>query len=228
MYPAFYREIGAIDRERDATLKVAPVKSYRFASEEHVLPAFFDELPALAREYPVVFTTHEVPVMVAVVGHRANRFIDDKGAWKEGAYVPAVLRTYPFAGLQDEQGNLAFCIDRRYDGIGARGGERVFEDNEGTFTPFGRNAAAFAASYVEAFRRTRQLTQKLRDLDLLVPATATVTKNGETFNFSGFQQIDSGKLPDLPPDVLKEMIGSRDLYASHLHLYSLNNFSRIV
>jgi hypothetical protein len=227
MDPAFYREISPINKERDALLKVAPVRNYRFATAENVLPAFFDEMPALVRHYPVVFTTHDVPVMVTVVGHRGNIFIDDRGAWQQEMYIPRVLRTYPFAGLQDDQGNLAFCIDRKYDGIGARTGEKVFEDAGGTFTPFGLNAARFAAAYVSSFERTREFSKKLKELELLVPASISVTKNGQARNFGGFQQVDGGAMSKLSPEALKELATSGDLYALYLHTFSLNNFSRI-
>lgn len=228
MYPAFYREISAIDKQRDAMLAVAPVREYGFARKENVLPAFFDELARLVHDFPVVFTTHETPVMVTVLGHTINGQIDENGGWKEETYIPAVLRTYPFAGLQDDQGNLAFCIDRQYEGLGEGAGERVFSDTEGNLSPFGLHAARFAASYVNAFKRTREFAAKLKELDLLMPATATVKKNGQTFNFSGFQQVDATKLPAVPPEELTAMIGSQDMYALYLHLYSLNNFTRIV
>jgi hypothetical protein len=228
MYPGFFKEIATLDKKRDASIKVAPVTSFAFAENETVLPALLDELPALVREYPVVFTNHEVPVMVALLGHEHNNYIDEGGNWRDGVYVPLTVRTYPFAGLDDAEGNSVFCIDRTYAGIGSKGGEKVFADKEGTLTPFGLNAANFVNLYVANLKKSFEFVKKLKELDLFLPANITVTKEGQQYSFSGLNQINFQKLSSLSHDDLKSMIDSQELYYIYLHQFSLNNFTRIV
>lgn len=228
MYPAYYEEIAALDKQRDAALKVLPVSEYSFAQKECVLPAFTDEIVHLVREYPVVFTTHETPVMVAVFGSGGNRYVDDSGTWRPETYIPAVVRAYPFAALPDNVGNMVFCIDRMYKGLNHDEGEAVFSNGEGGLTPYGEKAAAFVHAYANSFERTTKFTRRLKELDLLTPVNVTVEKQGKRYDFTGLQQVDAAKLPALPADTLQELIGSGMMYAVHLHLYSLNNFNRIV
>ena len=228
MYPAFYKEIVAIDKSRDAALKVAPVTSYAFAAKETVLPALLDELPSLVSEYPIVFTTHDIPVMVAVIGYDHNSYVDEVGKWREGAYIPLTARTYPFAGLDDAEGNTLFCIDRTYSGLATSDGEKIFEDEVGSFTPFGLNAANFANVYVTNLKKTIEFCKKLKELDLFFPANVTVTKEDKQCSFSGLNQINFQKLSTLSHDVLKGLISSQELYYIYLHQFSLNNFSKII
>lgn len=228
MYPAYYEEIAALDKQRDIALKVLPVSDYSFARKECVLPAFTDEIAHLVSEYPVVFTTHETPVMVAVFGSGGNGYVDENGAWRPGVYIPAVVRAYPFAALPDGAGNIVFCIDRTYKGLNHEEGETVFANGEGGLTPFGEKAATFVQAYANSFERTAKFTRRLKELGLLTPVNVAVEKQGKRYDFTGLQQVDAAKLPALPADTLQELIGSGMLYAAHLHLYSLNNFNRIV
>src|SRR6185369_12788083 len=155
MYPKYFSEIVALDKKRDAALTVAPVSDLGFARDEYVLPALVDELPALAACYPVVFTNHETPVMVALTGRTRNNFIDEKGEWAGESYLPLVIRTYPFAALEDGNGDVVFCVDRKYQGIGVKGGKKVFADKQGKLTAFGHHAANFANSYLTSLKKTR-------------------------------------------------------------------------
>ena len=227
MYPRFFCEIVALDKQRDAALSVAPVTDFGFARDETVLPALVDELPALACAYPVVFTNHDTPVMVALAGRTRNNSIDEKGALVGEQYLPLVIRTYPFAALEDANGELVFCIDRKYPGIVGKGGKKIFADKKGNFTAFGMNAATFANTYVTSLKKTREFTKKLKSLDLLMPAEVTVTKDGESHTFSGLSQIDMQKLSLIPVDELRGMIDSQEMYYIYLHQLSLNNFSKI-
>ncbi len=228
MYPKYFTEIVALDKQRDAAMTIVPVTDLGFARDEYVLPALVDELPALATAYPVVFTNHDIPVMVALTGHLRNMFISDKGDWTKDAYVPLVVRTYPFAALEDNNGDLVLCVDRKYPGIGVKGGEKIFSDKKGNFTPYGLNIAGFANTYMLSLKKTREFTRKLKDLDLLMPAEVTVTKEGATHTFSGLNQINFQKLSSISHEDLKGMIDSQELYFAYLHQFSLNNFSKIV
>lgn len=227
MYPAFYNEIAIIDRKRDAAMQVEPVQCFEFARKETVLPAVCDELPALAGAYPVVFTDHDIPVMVTILGHGSNRFIGPDGAWAKESYIPLVVRSYPFAGLYDQNDDLLFCMDKRYRGTGELPGERVFTEN-GELAPFGAHAALFANHFATSMKKTHRFSRKLKELDLLIPAEVAVEKEGLVRNFTGLNQVNMEKLADLPPDVLKEMIDSREMYSVYLHHFSLNNFSKII
>jgi hypothetical protein len=108
------------------------------------------------------------------------------------------------------------------------GGQKVFSDDQGTLTPFGVNAGNFALGYFNSFNKTLTFAKRLKELELFMPVNVTVTKNGETFNFSGLNQINFNKLATIPAEELASMIASQEMYALYLHLFSLNKFTTIV
>ncbi len=228
MYPAFFKEIVALDKKLDSGLKVLPVKDYGFVSNESVMPALIDELPVLVKDYPIVFTSHDVPIMIAVLGHGRNSFVDEQANWRAGTHIPFVVRTYPFAGLADTTGDIIFCLDRQYPGVGDTGGREIFADSEGSFTEFGQYAANFANIYATALNNACMFGGRLKELGLLTSVDITVTKNGQQFDFTGLQQVDFTRLSSISYNDLKELISSQELYYIYLHQLSLNNFSNIV
>ena len=121
------------------SVKVAPVAGYKFARKLNSVVVVGQEFLEAAKYYPVVFTrtANEEIVPVAILGLRNNEnlFVDEEGVWKEGSYVPAFFRRYPYIlasnvgtgrflcgvyrfelrGLRKERGDGAFRRRREQD-----------------------------------------------------------------------------------------------------------------
>ncbi|WP_448968297.1 SapC family protein, partial [Klebsiella grimontii] len=85
-------------------------------------PLTVEEFPQAARHFPIIFSTGESPVPLALMGlnEGVNTFVDGEGNVDPGIYLPAYARRYPFmlAKLQPESEELSLCFDPSADLIG--------------------------------------------------------------------------------------------------------------
>ena len=104
------------------SVKVAPVTEYKFAGQLNSVVIVGQEFLEAAKFYPVVFTKGQndeiIPVALLGLRNSENLFIDDKGKWREGSYIPAFFRRYPFilASNVGQDGSFAVCVDSSYEG----------------------------------------------------------------------------------------------------------------
>ncbi len=54
-----------------------------------------------------------MPLALLGLRNTENLFVDNEGKWKEGIYIPAFFRRYPFvlADDQGEEGSYAVSVD---------------------------------------------------------------------------------------------------------------------
>jgi hypothetical protein len=225
MLVEFYRELSLLDKKKDRDLKVELPDSFDFAREKIAVPVVLQEIGSVAKFYPVVFTTHREPMMVAVVGHRENRFLNENGNWRKGYYIPFAIRSYPFTAINDGKDNYLLAVDRGYEGIGK--GERIFDDSE-EFTDFGKRIAVSLMAFINSFKETKVFIDELKELDLLEPVSIVVNKNGKRYAFTSLQQVSREKLLNLDKDRIFELHKQGKLYYIYLHLFSLSNFENVV
>src|SRR5690606_24555798 len=129
-------------------------------------------------EYAVVFAGQGdeiIPVVLLGVRDGENLFVNADGTWG-GRYVPAFLRRYPFVFSSSGDGaNFTLCVDEEFEGCNRKGrGERLF-DNEGERTQYLQGVLGFLQAYQVQFQRTRALTKRLNDLNLLEAMQARFT-----------------------------------------------------
>src|SRR5689334_10568041 len=91
--PLFYRRPRVLDPIAHAAAKVKPTASFLFAAATNSIPLGADEFFAAQATYPIVFTSSDPPVPIAVVGLAPNRnlFVDSAGTWRQDAYIPAYV-----------------------------------------------------------------------------------------------------------------------------------------
>ena len=88
------------------------------------------EMPSAALAFPCVMTHGESGGrLLAITGLEQGRnlFVDDKGRWL-GEYLPAVLRTWPFRLLdqEDEEGSRPIAVQR--EALNLSKGDALFDD----------------------------------------------------------------------------------------------------
>ncbi len=229
-----YENAEVITREAHGDLSVAPVTSLEFAAGLNSMPLLAAEFERVSAQCPVVFAGEgEALTPVALLGlmDGQNLFIDDKGKWT-GRYLPAFLRRYPFIFTETPGGDedrLTLCIDTAYEAVNREGrGERLF-DADGNRTQFLENALNFTTEYQQAFRATRLLTARLRELDLMEPASINATlPNGQKLVLGGFQRVQPERLHALPDAEVLALYRSRMLELIHLHLASLGQMQSLL
>lgn len=227
--PALYKTLVPLIAERHGNLFLSDVRGYDFARTANAIPLAVDEFPQAMRHYPVVLAGSDVPTPVALVGHAPgqNDHVNDDGSWREGCYIPAYIRRYPFAYLRESETSdrNILCADLSSVLFEPRGeAERALFDQDAP-GPVLKGVMDFCNRYEVALQRTRAAMEEAAKLDLIDAASVTVKAQGKALKVEGFSMISEEKLRNLPDDTLAGLArrGVLNIYYGH-HL-SLTNFS---
>ena len=133
--PLFHKNIVPLDPLRHAALKLDRGTGYGYAAAAEIVPIGLGEFDAAAHSYPILFAGEPQPIAVVVLGVAKgwNLFVNAEGVWMPGAYVPALVRAYPFVFIAEEGGgSRALGIEADAVCLGAETGLPLFEDGKPT------------------------------------------------------------------------------------------------
>lgn len=226
-----YEQPELLTPEQHGSLGITPPeRPYDFVRNVRGIPVTMTEFATLQRHYPIVFTSVEDPVPLAVTAvlDDTNLFVDDEGQWDPMCYVPSYLRCYPFGIATDSQGRGALLIDRKSAAVTEEPRYPFFED--GQLSEPAKQMVQFCSQYEAERAHTRELCEKLRDLGLLTPQQATYTPAGESEpqTIAGYVCVDSKKLTDLDKDTIYGWHRSGELSCLYSHLHSLDNWRSLM
>lgn len=228
-FPLFYTKPEALDPTRHAGLGLKSDIGYGFSSGINALPLNMVEMAQACHVYPIAFSPDERATPVAIVGLRndENLFVNDKGEWLEGVYIPAYARRYPFIFSETgEEGRLALCVDA-VDGAVDKGAQMFF-DTAGKPTQMTTNALEFCKSYHAAAAQTEGFGRALAEAGLLVVKEAQVNVPGKhRIAFSGFRIVDEEKLNALDEAVFLDFRAKGYLPFLYAHLFSGAQWERL-
>ncbi|WP_372996572.1 SapC family protein [Marinobacter sp.] len=227
-----YNHIVPLNRDNHRNLKIQTgLGTAAFARDTHYVPLAGSEFFQAARDYPIVFAGEKADELgaVALLGLRQNEnlFLDDKDAWREGCYVPAFVRRYPFVLAQGgKDGDYTVCLDDSFHAFSEEEGEPLFDD-EGKDTEYLKGVINFLNGYRAEIDRTKRFTQKLNELDLLVVREIRVS-NREQKNFllRDLKIVDESKLRELDDSTIGQLSRDGHLGWIYAHLMSIGNASR--
>lgn len=224
--PLFYKQLVPISQQEHGSWHYAPLQSVPFLRTEHAVPITIDEFSLAQRFYPIIFSSGDTPVPLALMGlnEGINTFIGEDGKMTEDAYVPAYIRRYPFllARLHPDNEELSLCVDPTADGISADGqGDAIFNGSEPSEATLA--ILQFCEQFEQAGQRTAAFIKELQDNDLLMEGEVSISRNEgeEPTVYRGFQMVNEEKLRGLRGDVLRKMMQSGLLPLVHAHLFSL-------
>lgn len=223
----FYVEATPVSPAKHKELYIKAGGDYEFARTTNAVPLTAAEFPMAAPEYAIVFTGNEdtvFPVVLLGGNKEQNLYIDADAKWT-ARYVPAFVRRYPFVFAQAGEANsLTLCIDEGFSGCNNEGrGERLF-DADGERTTYLEQVLNFQRAYQTQHQRTQAFCNKLKELDLLQPVSATLTPaSGEKRVLGGLQVVNRAKLKELDAETLATLLRSDELELIFLHLHSLAN-----
>jgi len=227
-----YENAVPISAEAHRNIAVRQGTTFTFAATLNSVPLVVAEFEKASAEYPIIFAGEgDAMTPALVVGLRTdeNLCVTVTGTW-DGDYVPAFLRRYPFVfsgGDADE--TFTLCIDTAFEGVNSEGrGERLF-DSDGNRTQYLGTMLQFASDYQTQHTVTRAFTDRIRELDLLEPATATASlPNGTRLSLGGFQRISIDRLAALDDAAVLDLFRSGMLGVIHAHLASMSRLSGLL
>lgn len=221
--PMFYNSLAVLNANDHSNLKLVAQRKYSYAAKANSVPVLLGELPALLPHYPVVFTTGEEPMLVALLGLRQdeNLYVDEKGDWLEGTYVPAYVRRYPFILARvDDGNNMVLSADVHPDVLGPEGID-LFQN--GQPTDAARDAFRFCADFQKAWEETGVFCKEVRAAGLLKDQTCTLQPpTGAAIRLTGFCAVDEEALDGLDNHTANNWRKKHLLKYLYLHLASMN------
>lgn len=230
--PMFYQDLMPLNSRDHASWRSRTTENAKWMVNQHAVPLTAEEFVHAARHYPVIFSTSDQPVPLALMGlnENVNVFFDDEGKLTSPVYVPAYARRYPFmlAKLSPETEELSLCFDPTSDLVGEFDeGMVLFEDGEPSEAC--KSTLDFCRNFEEAGFRTTSFVEELEKHGLLMDGEVSIQQpgNDQPFIYRGFKMIDQEKLRDLRGDVLRTMNQNGMLALIYAHLFSLDHMSEI-
>ena len=198
----------------------------KFMLNQHAVPITVDEFVSAQRYYPIVFSSGEGNVPLALMGlnEGVNVFVNDDGVFSDNAYVPAYVRRYPYmlARLAPDAQELSLCFDPTSGLVGDfKDGDRLFDGDKPSETT--NNILRFCEEFELSAQRTMNFMTDLQATGLLMegevsiqPADAEVP-----FIYRGFQMVDETKLKDLSAEETHKLNQNGMLALIYAHLFSV-------
>lgn len=224
-----YDKPELLTRDKHGHLGLSPVeRPFEFAASARAVPIVASEIATVQKHYPVVFSSLEDPALVAITGlsDGVNLFVGDNGQWEPGAYIPAYLRSYPFAFADTPDDRFAVVIDTASPAVSDSPVEPFF-DGDGLNPAIQSKVDLFSRIGAER-RKTGEFCARMSSLDLLSGQQVTRTVGGEQQSIASYVSVDAAKLETLDPESLWELHRSGLLAAVYAHIFSLDNWSALL
>lgn len=224
--PVFYQDLMPLNSRDHATWKSKTTDKAPWLAGFHAVPLTVEEFPAAARNFPIIFSSGENPVPLALMGlnEGVNVFVDAEGAVTENIYIPAYVRRYPFllARLTPDSDELSLCFDPSSDLIGEfEEGSALFDGEQPSETT--KSLLGFCEQFEQAGMKTQAFVDELTKHKLLMDGEVAIQQDGveQPFIYRGFQMVNEEKLRELRGDVLRGWNQSGLLPLIFAHLFSL-------
>jgi hypothetical protein len=203
-----------------------PETSYAWVSAEPVVPLAGSEMVCAALHMPLAFIRPRgafLPAAVMGLEPGVNLFVNGDGRWTAG-YIPALLRSRPFALVALPDGRKVLCVDEEAARVSDRPespqAQPFFDADE---KPTSRLQECL--KFLSALEASRQLTAKAcADLErhkLLVPWNVHLRIGGITRELAGLYRIDEAALLALPDGSFLELRRASALTLAYAQLLSI-------
>ncbi|HEX2763173.1 MAG TPA: SapC family protein [Allosphingosinicella sp.] len=224
--PIFYGGLEPLSSSQHAKYHSRPSDRAPYLVGNHAVPITIDEFVSVQRYFPIVFSSGENPVPLALMGlnEGVNTFVDEEGKPLGESYMPAYVRRYPWmlARLQPDAEELSLCFDPTSGLVGEfEEGQPLFDGDKPSETTNG--ILRFCEEFEMSAQRTVSFMKELGEAELLMEGEVSIQPAGvETpFVYRGFQMINEEKLKELRGDELRRMNQNGMLPLILAHLFSM-------
>ncbi len=226
--PVLYKELVPLNSNDHATWKGRTTDKAPWISKQHAIPLTVEEFPIAQRDFPIVFSSGDRPVPLALMGlnEGVNVFFNDDGSPIGTPYVPAYVRRYPFllAKLQPDSDNLSLCFDPTSELVGEFDEGNALFNEEKEPSEHTQQLLNFCEKFEDAGNKTQMFMQELADHDLLMDGEISIQRRDnpeQPFVYRGFRMVNQEKLRELRGDQLRKWNENGLLPLIFAHLFSL-------
>lgn len=227
--PILYSELVPLNSNEHLGWKGRTTDKAPWVAKQHAIPLTVEEFPVAQRDFPIVFSSGERPVPLALMGlnEGVNVFFEEDGTPLGTPYVPAYVRRYPFllAKLQPDTDNLSLCFDPSSGLVGDFDeGQPLFNEDK-TPSEHCQNLLNFCEKFEEAGNKTQLFMEELAKADLLMDGEISIQRRDnpdQPFTYRGFRMVNQEKLRELRGDQLRKWNENGLLPLIFAHLFSLD------
>jgi hypothetical protein len=228
--PLFYRDPQPLDPTRHGKAGLRTTRSLGFAAKTNSVPIAADEFYTAEANYPIVFTAGSPvsPVVVVGIANEQNLFVDANGAWRQGAYIPAYVRRYPFLFVRSLDGEqYALAIDEASEAFDRdRGETALFDGAEPSQAT--RNALQFCVEFQRQYDAGQAFAAAAEQAGLLIEYRADLRRGDSTMSLTGFRVIDETKFNQLPDQTFLDWRKRGWVALAYAHLMSMRRWEALV
>ncbi len=224
--PLFYKDLVPLNKQEHAKWHSRQTDKATWLINQHAVPLTVEEFPAAGRHFPIVFSSGDDTVPLALMGMNegVNVFVGDDGALNTPIYMPAYARRYPFllARLNQDSEELSLCFDPTSELVGEfDDGMALFDGDQPSDTC--KATLDFCEQFEMAGGKTGNFIQEITKQNLLIDGELSIQIDGqkEPLMYRGFRMVDEKKLRDLRGDVLRSWNQNGLLQLIYAHLFSL-------
>lgn len=234
--PELHKKPVALDRALHRNLRIRREQSALDATSH--LNAFFitaAEFADACKEYPILFLRagkdeqgKDLVAPVTVFGLiKGENLIYRHGRWTM-RYVPALLRSYPFAMAPTPDKQFVICFDESSPVFSQTEGERLFND-KGEPTKYLEDVREFVEKIEIEVERSRVAGRIMMEYGLLQDKRFDATlPDGTPLTIDGFMAVDEERLKNLKDNEIIELQRNGLLALLHFHMASMSNISRLL
>lgn len=225
--PVLYNDLVPLNSNDHAKWKTRAINDASFFSKQHAIPLTVEEFPQAQRHFPIVFSSSDDPVPLALMGLNdgVNVHVGADGKMRQPIYVPAYIRRYPFmlAKLRPDAEELSLCFDPTSDAVGdfKKEGEALFDGKDPSENT--KSILNFCEQFENAVRNTTAFMQEIKKYDILMDGELKIEHPNleKPFLYQGFKMVNEEKLRELRGDELRKLNQNGMLALIHAHLFSL-------
>lgn len=227
----FYKQPELLTVEEHSNLGLNRAnRPYDFCSTVRAVPLTAVEMNIAQRHYPIIFSSVEEPSLLAVVGvvDDINLFVDERGRWEAGAYIPAYLRCHPFALVTHTAEDFAVAVDMAATTVAENGEQPIFDGKE-LSAPV-KESVEHCARFDAQAKITAEFCKRLAELDLLTGQELSLApdEGGEETVVAKYVAVDFRKLQELDAETLQKLHKDGTLAAVYAHRFSLDTWRHLL
>lgn len=238
--PQLFKKPVALDFNTHRDLRMGTAPDPRSAGMGQLNSVFVAavELGDVCVDYPIVFVNagndpqgkpQVAPIAVLGLSEGENLFLGADGPWR-AAYLPALLRAYPFGIARVDDNRAVVVVDEGWSGWlrGGEAGVAMFQA-DGQPSPDLAEARDQLEKIDQEVQRTRWFCNTLMEAGLLSGMRFEATMpDGQAVKVEGFQALDEAKFAELADAKIVEFHRSGVLALIHAHQISLRHMRKLV
>jgi hypothetical protein len=217
-------EFQPVTAERHGSSCWHAPSSYSWAARDSVVPLVGSEMMRAVLHLPVAFMRNKdefTPFAIVGLEPGVNLFVAHDGTWT-GGYVPAALRSRPFALVRLDDGRRLMCIDEEAGRVSAQrraSGHRFFSDDGKLSAPV-QQLMDFLSAVEESKESVRKACRALAAHGLLVPWDIELKTDRGIRRLEGLFRADEAKMNAVPDETFLELRRMGAIPLAYAQLFS--------